>query len=252
MKTSSLTTLLSSALLFLITFNGQAQENDQRPDKLYSMSGIGFAFPVGETSAYLKPKFSTSLGLNLGLGNKGLFLYPKVSLHAYGYNEITADPGYTYALQKARSTTYLLNLALGYRKISGKFAWYGFAGGGGGIILTPRVTVNAGNQQAKLDNKNNGMGMIEAGAGTEYNIGGASIFIEASYMHGFNQLQNRSFNTVPIAIGIKPNLSKLLKWVTGCELGVMSYGLGVKQWTIEPMNQFIHFIILSEAKNRFE
>ncbi len=55
------------------------------------------------------------------------------------------------------------------------------------------------------------MGMIEAGAGTEYNIGGASLFIEASYMHGFNKMQDRSFNTVPIAIGIKPNLSKLFK-----------------------------------------
>lgn len=211
MKKFTSTLLLIAAILMATTGSIAAQESSSRPDKLYTMSGIGFSFPVGETSDYLKPKFSTSLGLNLGLGNKGLFLYPKVSLHAYSYNEITPDAGYTYALQKARSTTCLLNLALGYRKIAGKFAWYGFAGGGGGIILTPRVMINPGSTQASLNNKSNGMGMIEAGAGTEYNIGGASIFIEASYMHGFNQMQNRSFNAVPIAIGIKPNLSKLFK-----------------------------------------
>jgi hypothetical protein len=86
-----------------------------RVDKLYSMSGIGFSFPVGETADYLKPKFSTSLGINLGLGNKGLFLYPKVSLHAFEFNQITPDAGFTYTLEKARATTYLLNVALGYR-----------------------------------------------------------------------------------------------------------------------------------------
>lgn len=211
MKKSKLTYILVGAVLLLSTTSIHAQESTTRPDKLYTMSGIGFSFPVGETGDYLKPKFSTSLGLNLGLGKGGLFLYPKVSLHAYAYNELTPDAGYTYALQKARTTTYLLNVALGYRKISGKFAWYGFAGGGGGIILSPRVTVNPSTSQATLDNKNNGMGMIEGGAGTEYNIGGASLFIEVSYMHGFNKIQNRSFNAVPIAIGIKPNLSKLFK-----------------------------------------
>ncbi|KQC00988.1 hypothetical protein [Pedobacter sp. Hv1] len=209
-KYISIASLICGALL-LSTASTHAQNNTPRPDKLYTMSGIGFSFPVGETSDYLKPKFSTSLGLNLGLGNGGLFLYPKVSLHAYSHNEITPDAGYVYSLQKARATTYLLNVALGYRKIAGKFAWYGFAGGGGGIILSPRVTVNPTNQQATLDNKSNGMAMIEAGAGTEYNIGGAALFIEASYMHGFNKMQNRSFNAVPIVIGIKPNLSKLFK-----------------------------------------
>lgn len=187
-----------------------AQNGTTRLDKLYSMSGFGFSFPIGETSDYLKPKFSTSLGINLGLGDKGLFLYPKLSLHAYSFNEITPDPGYNVALQEGRATTYLLNVALGYRKITGKFAFYGFAGAGGGFLLTPRIMLNSGAMQAELDNKSTRMGMVEAGAGTEYNIGGASLFIEASYMHGFNKIQNRNFSAVPFTIGIKPNLSKLL------------------------------------------
>lgn len=202
--------LFTFASLMICNNYLKAQNNTARTDKLYSMSGVGFALPVGETADYLKPKFSTSLGINLGLGNGGLFLYPKVSLHAYEFNELTPDVGYNYALQKGRATTYLLNMALGYRKITGKFAIYGFAGAGGGFILTPRVNVNAGNMTAELANKSNAMGMIEAGAGTEYNIGGAALFIEASYMHGFNDIQHRNFSSVPITIGIKPNLSKLL------------------------------------------
>ena len=203
--------LILFAVALITSLSGKAQETAGRPDKLYSMSGFGFALPVGETGDYLKPKFSTSLGLNIGLGNGGLFLYPKVSLHAYSFNEIDRDPGYTHALQKGRATTYLLNLALGYRKTSGKFAFYGFAGGGGGMILTPRITVNQTALTAELDNKSNGMGMIEAGGGTEYNLGGAALFAEVSYMHGFSKIQNRSFAAVPITVGIKPNLSRLHK-----------------------------------------
>jgi len=182
-----------------------------RPDKLYSMSGIGFAFPIAKTSDYFKPKFSTSLGLNLGLGDGGLFLYPKVSLHAFTFNQITPDAGYSYTLQKGRSTTYLLNVALGYRKFVNKWAFYGFAGAGGGFILTPQVTVNSNTMQVTQDNKSNGLGITEVGAGIEYNLGGASLFVETSYMYGFGKIQDRTFNTVPVTIGIKPNLSKLLR-----------------------------------------
>ena len=191
-----------------LSINASAQTS--RPDKLYSMSGIGFAFPMGQTSDYFKPKFSTSLGINLGLGDSGLFLYPKVSLHAFTFNQITPDPGFTYTIQKGRSTTYLLNVALGYRRIVNKWAFYGFAGAGGGFILTPQAAVNASTLQVNMDNRSNSLGIAEGGGGIEYNIGGANLFIEASYMYGFKKIQDRTFNTVPISIGIKPNLSKLL------------------------------------------
>ena len=211
MKTSRflLSPLLVTILTTTLCFKSSAQIT-LRTDKLYSMSGFGFALPTGETSDYLTPKFSTSLGINVGLGNGGLFFYPKVSLHAFSFNEITPDVGYTYTLQKGRATTYLLNAALGYRKFSGKFAYYGFAGGGGGFVLTPRISVNQTSLRTELDNKSNAMAMLEAGAGIEYNIGGASLFLEVSHLMGFNAIQNRDFKTVPITIGIKPNLSKLL------------------------------------------
>ncbi|RNL52526.1 hypothetical protein [Pedobacter jejuensis] len=202
--------LLTPIAMLLVGLAMQTKAQTGRPDKLYSMSGIGFAFPMGETADYLKPKFSTSLGINLGLGDGGLFLYPKVSLHAFEFNQITPDAGYTYTLQKGRATTYLLNVALGYRKIVNKWAFYGFAGAGGGFVLTPQAGVNAQTLQVTMDNKTNGMGIFEGGGGIEYNIGGANLFVEASYMYGFTKIQNRVFNTVPISIGIKPNLSKLL------------------------------------------
>lgn len=201
--------LLTASLLLCTTISIQLKAQS-RPDKLYSMSGIGFAFPMGATSDYFKPKFSTSLGLNLGLGDKGLFLYPKVSLHAFTFNQLTPDAGFAYTLQKGRSTTYLLNVALGYRKIVNKWAFYGFAGAGGGIILTPQAAVNTTTMQVNQSNKSNGLGIAEGGGGIEYNLGGANLFVEASYMYGFGKIQNRAFNTVPISVGIKPNLSKLL------------------------------------------
>jgi len=199
-----------SALLFLsLTTIGYAQENTKRQDKFYTMSGAGFSIPVGESSSFMRPKFSTTLGANLGLREKGLFLYPKISLHVFGYDELSPENGYNNSLQRGRSTTYLLNVALGYRKIIDKFAFYGFVGVGGGFILTPRIQIDPANNFATLNNRTNHIGIIEPGAGMEYNIGGANLFIESSYMHGFGKIQNRPFNAVPITFGIKPNLSKL-------------------------------------------
>lgn len=196
-------------LVTIITINVNAQSD--RPDKLYNSNGFGFSIPVGKTADYYDPKFSTSLGLNIGLGNGGLFLYPKLSLHAYQFNQIMADEGYTYKVQKGRSTTYLLNVALGYRKIVDKWAFYGFAGGGGGFILTPQASVNAATLEVTMKNKSNAMAIAEAGGGIEYNIGAVNLFAEVSYMHGFKDLQSEKFTSVPISIGIKPNLSKLFK-----------------------------------------
>jgi hypothetical protein len=205
---------LTTSLSILIMCLGKSafsQGTPRRPDLFYSMSGFGFSVPVGKSSDIFKPKFSTTLGANFGLGSGGLFLYPKLSLHVFNYAELAPESGFDYALQDGRATTYLVNVALGYRKIVDKFAFYGFIGGGGGFILTPQITVNEETNQAKLSNQNHAMGIIEPGLGIEYNIGGANLFFESSFMHGFSKIQNRAFNSVPLTFGIKPNLSKLFK-----------------------------------------
>ncbi|WAC40225.1 autotransporter outer membrane beta-barrel domain-containing protein [Pedobacter sp. SL55] len=180
-----------------------------RTDKLYTISGIGTSVPVGKTADVFGRKISTTLGLNYGLSNGGLFLYPKVSLHALSYRAKTPDAGFAYTAQVGRATTYLLNVGLGYRKMVGKFAFYGFAGAGGGYILTPRVRVDNAALQVEMSNQSHFMPIAEGGAGVEFSLGGLAIFTEASYMNGFEQIQARNFTTVPLTIGIKPNLSKL-------------------------------------------
>jgi hypothetical protein len=207
MKTTFRTLLFCCSLIASTSLN--AQEITPRVDKFYSMSGFGFSIPVGESSEFMRPKFSTTVGANIGLGNGGLFLYPKISLHVFGYDNTILSGEYNYNISQARSTTYLLNLAIGYRKIVDKFAFYGFVGGGGGFILTPRLAVNTATNSAKLNNRTNHMGIIEPGAGVEYNIGGANLFIESSYMYGLGDVGGKPFNAVPLTIGIKPNLSRL-------------------------------------------
>ncbi|WP_432712495.1 hypothetical protein [Pedobacter sp.] len=197
-------------VLFFLQISSVTKAQYERPDKLYSSSGIGFSIPVGETSEYLEPKFSTTLGINLGLGNDGLFLYPKLSLHAYKYQQQTLEAGFGTLVNNGRVTTYLLNLALGYRKIVGKFGFYGFVGGGGGFILTPEVQLSPSNAIATFNNKTNTMTMLETGLGAEYSFGKVSVFLEGSFMRGFNKIQDRRFQSFPLSIGIKPNLSSVL------------------------------------------
>ena len=198
--------ILFTFMLLASIYSAKAQT---RSDKLYTVSGIGTSIPVGDASDIFGPKISTTLGLNLGLGNGGLFLYPKFSLHAFTYNAARPDEDFTYTAQNGRATTYLLNIALGYRKMVGNFAFYGFAGGGGGFILTPRAEVNNTTLQVNLSNQSHFMPMLEAGAGIEYRLGGLSVFTEVSYMNGFQKIQDRNFTTMPLTFGIKPNLSKL-------------------------------------------
>ncbi len=201
---------ISKLFLFaLIALIEVAYAQNTRTDKLYSVSGIGTSLPIGETSDYFNPKISTTLGANLGIGKGGLFIYPKFSLHAFSYGGIKPDDNYTFTAQKGRASTYLLNVALGYRKIVNKVAFYGYAGAGGGFILTPMTDVNNQTNQVTLKNKTHKMPMIELGTGVELNLGGLSAFTEVSLMNGFNKIQNRDFRSVPLTIGIKPNLSKV-------------------------------------------
>ena len=201
--------ITTTLLLFVgSTFPLIAQEKGQRADKLYSVSGFGFAFPVGATTSYLGPKFSTMVGGTLSLRNR-FFLYPKASLHAYVFNELNPDPGYTIVIRDSRATTYLANLTVGYRKVAGRYGMYGFIGGGGGLILTPRVSLDITNNVATLNNKVNSMSDLETGVGTDYSLGFTLLFIEASYMRGFNKIQDKVFQSIPVTFGMKTNLSKV-------------------------------------------
>lgn len=201
--------LLSIFTLFVFSTPSFSQDTTLRADKFYTMSGFGLSFPVGGSSEFMTPKFSTTLGANIGIGHGGFFLYPHISLHAFGYDNKILNEKYNFQLENGKSTTYLLSVALGYRKIVHKFGFYGFLGSGGGFILTPRVAVDASSGVAVLNNRTNHMATIEPGAGIEYNLGGINLFAEGSYMHGLSDVGEKPFDAVPITLGIKPNLSKL-------------------------------------------
>jgi hypothetical protein len=199
------------AVFVLITcqYSVSAQTSAVRSDKVYFRSGFGFSFPVGKSNDYLSTKFSTSLGFVYALGKGPLFLYPKLNLHAYGFDQLMPETKYPDLLKNGRATTYLLNMALGYRATVDKFGFYGFLGGGGGMILTPRVMLQDDGSIARLSNKATGMPIVESGIGMDYGSGGTLLFFEASYMRGFTKVQGETFQAVPLNVGVKTNITKL-------------------------------------------
>jgi hypothetical protein len=176
---------------------------------MYFRSGFGFSFPVGNSTDYLSTKFSTSLGLILSLADGPLFLYPKLDLHAYGFNQLLPETEFQTLGKNGRATTYLLNMALGYRKVTGKIGYYGFLGAGGGMILTPRVKISENAAIATLSNKATGMPIIETGAGIDYSLGATLLFFEAGYLRGLIKVQDKSFQSLPVNVGVKTNISKV-------------------------------------------
>jgi hypothetical protein len=201
--------IFSLLILILSTEFSQAQENKYRADKMYFRSGFGFTMPVGESNDYLTTKFSTSLGVLYALGKGPLFLYPKLNLHAFGFNQLTADSGNQTLAKVGRATTYLVNIALGYRKSAGRFGFYGFLGGGGGLILSPRIMISPGATTATQHNKVTGMPILETGGGVDYAFGNTQVFAEASYLSGFRRIESRAFHSVPVNIGVKTNITRI-------------------------------------------
>jgi hypothetical protein len=201
-------------LIIIICFLGglttcMAQTGKTRPDKLYFRSGFGFSFPTNESNDYLSTKFSTSLGLILALGKGPLFLYPKLDLNAFGFDQLISDPEHQTLGKNGRATTYLVNMALGYRKSVGKIGYYGFLGAGGGMVLTPRVNVSEDGTIATMTNKASGMPIIETGIGLDYSLGNTQLFMEAGYLLGLSHLQGKSFQALPVNVGVKTNISRV-------------------------------------------
>ncbi|MXV52853.1 autotransporter outer membrane beta-barrel domain-containing protein [Pedobacter sp. HMF7647] len=199
-------TYLLVICLMLTALSSVAQSDSTKKKAfLYTSNGIGFSFPVGGSDV-LKPKFSTSLGLNINLGKKGWFLYPKLNLQVFRYDQQISEPGYNYAIQKGRATTYLVNVAAGYRLSQDKFTFYPFLGAGGGMIIAPRIRVDA-NNQAILESVTIWTPGFEGGFGAEYAIGQIKLFAEGSYQTGTKKIEDKRFSAVPVFVGIKSNIS---------------------------------------------
>lgn len=184
-----------------------AQDKTPRPDKIYFRSGFGFSIPVAESAEYLKPKFSTSLGGMVFLGEGQLFLYPRLGLNAYAYDQKFVE-GTEPRIQSGRSTTYLLSVDLGYRKTFDRIGLYGVAGGGGGFILLPRLSEPDGSA-ITMRNKSNNIVLLEAGLGADYSFGNVFIFMEGTYTHALNKLDGQRYQAAPLYLGIRTNITKV-------------------------------------------
>ena len=185
-----------------------AQDNKVRNDKIYFRSGFGLSVPLAESREYLDAKFSTSLGGLLFLGEKNLFFYPKIGLNAYGYDQLNLDAGAENRVIHGRSTTYLLSMDLGYRRTWKQLGFYGFGGGGGGIILVPKIS-DPEADVIRMYNSSNVIALIEAGLGTDYSFGNVLIFAEASYTHGLNKLERQRYQALPLSFGVRTNITKV-------------------------------------------
>jgi hypothetical protein len=184
-----------------------AQDQLPRNDKIYFRSGFGFSIPVAESKTYFKPKFSTSLGGMIFLGKGQCFLYPKIGLNAYSYDQQTGE-GLESRILNGRSTTYLLTVDLGYRKAFNRFALYGVAGTGGGIILLPKISEPLGSA-ITMRNESNRILLLEGGIGSDYSFGNVLIFMEGTYTQALNKLAGRTYQAVPLNLGVRTNVSKV-------------------------------------------
>ena len=184
------------------------QETPKRNDKVYFRSGFGFSVPVAESRDFLDAKFSTSLGGLVFVGDKNLFVYPKIGLNAYGYDQLNLDAGAANRVIHGRSTTYLLSMDLGYRQTLKHFGFYGFGGAGGGIILLPKIS-DPEAEVIRMYNSSNLITLLEAGIGTDYSFGNVLIFAEASYTHGLNKLEQQRYRAIPISMGVRTNITRI-------------------------------------------
>jgi len=200
-----------SILIFLVIFfaamRSPAQNQTPRIDKVYFRSGFGFSVPIAETKSYLKPKFSTSLGGMVFLAKSQFFVYPRLGLNAYSYDQLTKT-GLENRILNGRSTTYLLSLDLGYRKAINRFAFYGVAGTGGGFILLPKISALQGSA-ITMRNELNSIILLEGGIGGDYSFGNVLIFAEGTYTQALNKLAGQTYQAVPVNIGIRTNISKV-------------------------------------------
>lgn len=202
--------LIITLLVFTLQTKAQTDTVIKR-GKLYSVSGIGYGFTTGAINDVLKPKFSSNLGFDVTVGKSPFFLYTAFDFISLKYNQVNNDTNNPYKLENGSSTFYIFTLAPGYRKQIQKFSVYGFIGPGIGLISEPQVDVADGNGIAKLKNEYHFTATGRAGLGIDYNLGGFVLFAEGGYLHNFRKIQGREVNIFPVFVGLKSDISGILK-----------------------------------------
>ena len=96
-------------------------------EEIHVVNGMGWGFPTGQTKDVLAPKYSTSLGLDITMKDKQLFLYPALDFLAFKYKQLKSDEHSDFLIENATNFFYQLNLMVGAKKKLGdlKLCTYG-------------------------------------------------------------------------------------------------------------------------------
>lgn len=201
---------INFTLFFLFFSMGLlAQTPDLSPTRrVFVVSGMGFGFPMGGIKETLKPKFSSSIGLNIPTRG-ALFFYPVVDFLRFGYYERLPDENYTHRIQNGTSNLYGLSFMPGYSKSFGSLTTYAYAGPSLHWVHEPRSGVDASAGEVSIEKFKYFTAGGRAGAGAHYRAGNFYLFLETSWVGNFHGIQDHRVNVLNVFAGLKTDVTDL-------------------------------------------
>ncbi len=179
--------------------------------RVFSIKGIGMAFPIGGVSDVLSPKFSSEIGLQIMSKNRRFFIYPAVDYMNFRYDQKFDDPDYQYKTKNASAKMYIATVSAGLSSQKGLFRVFSSAGLGGGLINEPRSTLNAQAGEIRFENKSSFTGTLRLNAGADYGKSTFKVFAEISYLLNTRKIEQSNLHTLAINIGTRTNLFRLAR-----------------------------------------
>ncbi|MFC6098552.1 hypothetical protein [Olivibacter domesticus] len=196
----------------LSTKNGRVDDVDRYTDtihnsKVYIVSGsLGFGFPMGKTKEILHARLAGSWGMDISLPNRHYVLYPSIDFWSFGYNQKELTEKSAYLVENGRATFYNVNIALGTRRQFHKLNSYVTIGPSIGMFFEPRATLSK-NNVIRNDFDSKLMVGARASAGADYKFKGFFVYVDASLMHSFAEIQQTPINILAFYVGLKTDIT---------------------------------------------
>lgn len=181
--------------------------------RIFSIKGIGMAFPMGNVNEVLNPRFSSQIGLQILLKNPRYFIYPALDYVNFGYNQIKSDENYTHTIRHASAKLYSGTISFGLMNQIKNFRVFSSAGVGAGWLNEPRASVLDNTNVIEYENKSSFNSSIRLNFGADYGKRAFKIFAEVNYMLHSQKIEERRFHTVAFTIGTRTNLMRLARTV---------------------------------------
>jgi hypothetical protein len=183
--------------------------------EVHLLNGMGWGFPLGETSEILKPKFSGNTALFIYLKDQKYFLNPSLDVMVYGYEQLEKDLNFPSNISNGRAIAYTLNVSGGIRKKLDKFTFSFLLGPGISLVAEPRAISNEVTNTITLSRKKHLSPTLKAGTAVDYQIGNVYLFIETSWQNHFVGIQGRNMNQIVLMGGLKTNITRVTDRVIG-------------------------------------